>query len=639
MAVFTWTPSFGSPESSEPRVSKTEFGDGYEQRISRGLNSDPKIWNLQFDNRSDVEREQIRVFLEAHAGVTAFAWTTLWGQTGRNWVCEEWSIDPTHANNNQIRAKFRQVFESGTGFTPNPGVPGYGAPNDQEPGVFYVRSDGSNANHGRNATYGFKHVEHALEKVHELGSPSGWTIKILDDFDTAGELELPPLTSIIGANRYRRTVCRPTAGNAVRNVFLCDNGAYLEGIKFTDWQVDDFNNPTKGFAMTFRPGAIILPGGVPYGQNCAVASAATEIPTPFPTDPLNGNPNYPKGGGAVLADASVLSGYSVFSNIMTLAFTPAVANGLGYVAKNRGFINPVNAIGVGCHRHFMCRDGGQMLVSGSSSQFGDYSFWSEGSCKRIVPLTIAPNLITSQSTATTIINAQRATLIDNMWAFLLANHGASSWPSYFQALTRKDAGLFLNALASSLTYGDERAMLNFAEGMFKFNGDCVYTYAYNAAFHASWDRMIATLLATNQLTTGAATMAQALVTRLKATLNNYWFEVGQGPPPGPTINGGEPVPVRRVLRSLITAINHQWTDPMGGVEYLRVPPARNARQIGRSIMRKNGGRVDFSGQDDRGNAVFVGGLTIDARSGQLGGPPFNRAVRNRVTRAVISRSY
>jgi hypothetical protein len=508
-----------------------------------------------------------------------------------------------------------------------------GKPDNQEPRIFYVRSDGDNAYHGRNAAYAFRNVEHALEQLWDLGSPGGWTIKILDDFSTAGELKVPDLTTIISANMQRRTICRPTAGNAVRNVFLGGNGFHLYGFKFTGWQVDDFDNPTKGFAMAFRPGAIILPGGVPYGQNCVVTSAATEVPTPYPTDPLNGNPSYPKGGGCVLADASVLSAYSVFPNIMTWGFTPAVANGMGYVARNRGFINPVNAIGVGAHRHFMCKDGGQMLVSGSSSQFGDYSFWSEGSCKQIVPLKIATSLITSQSTATTIINAQRTTLIDNMWAFLLASHGASSWPAGFETLTRKDAGLFLDALASSLTYGFERPMLNFAEGLFRFNGDCVYTYGYNAAFHASWDRMLTTLLDTNQLTTGAAAMAQALVARLKATLNNHWYEVGQGPVPSVV------EPVRRSLWSLITAINHQWTDPMGGVEFLRVAQSRGAGQIERSIMQKNGGKVIFSGQDDAGNAVFVGGLTIDARSGRLGGPPLNRALRNRIVRAVNSRSF
>jgi phage-related protein len=111
MATFTWTPSFNSPESSQPRVIKTELGDGYQQRIRMGLNSDPKTWDLQFNNRTDAERDQIRTFLEARAGAESFDWTTPWNQVGRKWVCEEWSIDPTNCNNNQIRAKFRQVFE------------------------------------------------------------------------------------------------------------------------------------------------------------------------------------------------------------------------------------------------------------------------------------------------------------------------------------------------------------------------------------------------------------------------------------------------------------------------------------------------------------------------------------------------
>ena len=111
MATFTWIPSFGSPETSQPRVSKTSLGDGYEQRIRFGLNTDPKIWNLQFDNRIDTERELIRAFLEARRGSESFDWTTPWNQAGRKWVCEEWTIEPSNCNNNQIQAKFRQVFE------------------------------------------------------------------------------------------------------------------------------------------------------------------------------------------------------------------------------------------------------------------------------------------------------------------------------------------------------------------------------------------------------------------------------------------------------------------------------------------------------------------------------------------------
>lgn len=501
------------------------------------------------------------------------------------------------------------------------------------PNTFFVRSDGTNQRNGRNTWNAFQHIEHALDQVRALEQPQPWTIVLLDGLSTAGELDVPDFCTILGANFQRRTIIQPAAGNAQRNVFRCGNGTHLVNLKFSGWQIDDFDNPTKGFAMTFRPGAIILPGGVPYGQNCVVTSALTEEPTPLPMDAENGNPAHPKGGGCVLADASVLSAYSVFPNIMTWGFTPSSHNGLGYVARNRGFINPVNAIGVGAHRHFMCLDGGQMTVSGSSSQFGDYSFWSEGSIQRIQPLEVTAVQFATQSNAAAIIAAAKASLIDDAWTFLVANYGASSWPSGFEELTRKDSGLFLDAVSACLVHGFQRPMLNFAEGMFNFDGTCVYTYAYHEAFKASWVRMSTELVAGGQITPSAALTLAALVARLQDTLDNYWYEMGQGPVPERV------APVRRKLRSEITAINHQWTAPLAGVEFFRVPPSRAARRIQRSIVQRNGGRVRFSGQDDAGNAVFVGGLTIDARSGQLGGPPLDAAIRSRVTRAVISRSY
>lgn len=518
----------------------------------------------------------------------------------------------------------------------------------KEPKILYVSSEGINtaARSGQSTGDSFLSIEYAIERINNASEKTNWTVCILDNIGpTSGEIDVPDFTTILGRNFQRRTIIRPSTGSEQRNVFRCGNGAHLVNLKFTGWQIDSFSNPTKGFAMVFRPGAIILPGGVPYGQNCVVTSALTEVPTPLPMDGAAGNPDQPKGGGCVLADASVLSAYTVFPNIMTWGFTPSSHNGLGYVAKNRGFINPVNAIGVGAHRHFMCLDGGQMVVSGSSSQFGDYSFWSEGSTQRIEPLKVSPSSIATQADAAAIINAARVALINDVWSYLVANYSAGSWPQGFETLTRKDSGLFLDALAASLTHGFERPMLNFAEGMFAFDtvtvggteyAKCVYTYAYHAAFKASWDRLASQLIAGGQLFADAVAFVNALVARLKATMDNYWHEEGSGPapasPPGPE-------PVGRKLRSLITAINHQWTAPMSGVEFYRVPPARAARRIQRSIRQVDGGRVRFSGQDDAGNAVFVGGLTINARSGELGGPPFDNAIRGRVTRAVISRSY
>lgn len=110
MATFTYTPSFPATQNSQPRVRKFQAGDGYEQRVTFGLNFDPKEWDLQFQNRTDTERDGIKAFLEARRGVEAFDWTDPNGTAGK-WVCEQWSVEQVACNFNNIRARFRQVFE------------------------------------------------------------------------------------------------------------------------------------------------------------------------------------------------------------------------------------------------------------------------------------------------------------------------------------------------------------------------------------------------------------------------------------------------------------------------------------------------------------------------------------------------
>jgi phage-related protein len=75
MATFTYCPDFTLSESHKPQVRKTQFGDGYEQRIRFGLNSDPKVFSLKFENRSDAESVRIEEFLESNGGADSFIWT------------------------------------------------------------------------------------------------------------------------------------------------------------------------------------------------------------------------------------------------------------------------------------------------------------------------------------------------------------------------------------------------------------------------------------------------------------------------------------------------------------------------------------------------------------------------------------
>lgn len=110
MPAFSFTPSFEATESSKPRVRRFQAGDGYEQRVRFGLNTDPKEWQLTFLNRTDAERDNIVGFLEARSGVESFDWTPPRGSAGK-YVCEEWQATLLNCNNNTVNATFRQVFE------------------------------------------------------------------------------------------------------------------------------------------------------------------------------------------------------------------------------------------------------------------------------------------------------------------------------------------------------------------------------------------------------------------------------------------------------------------------------------------------------------------------------------------------
>lgn len=111
MATFTYTPSFEATESSKPRVRKFQAGDGYEQRVRFGLNTDPKEWTLTFSERTNTERDAILAFFETNAAATSFDWTPPRGIAGK-YVCEEWQLTMRAYNFNTIQATFRQVFEA-----------------------------------------------------------------------------------------------------------------------------------------------------------------------------------------------------------------------------------------------------------------------------------------------------------------------------------------------------------------------------------------------------------------------------------------------------------------------------------------------------------------------------------------------
>ncbi|MCS6766647.1 MAG: phage tail protein [Candidatus Protistobacter heckmanni] len=110
MAVFTWTPSVGASVAMKPAVRRVTFGDGYEQRLAFGLNTQAEVWNLEFRGRTTADASDIDAFLRARGAVDAFDWTTPTGTAGK-FTCEEWSRSVDEPNVETVRATFKQVFD------------------------------------------------------------------------------------------------------------------------------------------------------------------------------------------------------------------------------------------------------------------------------------------------------------------------------------------------------------------------------------------------------------------------------------------------------------------------------------------------------------------------------------------------
>jgi phage-related protein len=112
MATFpAITPTYGAQKNSRPNVRTVQFGDGYQQRLTYGLNQNPKSWSLTWEV-SETDADTIETFLNDRAADNAsFDWTPLDEATSYKWICPEWNKSVPYKNRATITATFQQVFE------------------------------------------------------------------------------------------------------------------------------------------------------------------------------------------------------------------------------------------------------------------------------------------------------------------------------------------------------------------------------------------------------------------------------------------------------------------------------------------------------------------------------------------------
>lgn len=112
MAAFpSYQPLYQANKKSEPKVRNVQFGDGYQQRVTFGLNQNPKEWSLTFDV-TDTEADEIEAFLDARAvDAASFDWTPPDTNTSYKWICQSWNREMHDFERSRVSVTFRQVFE------------------------------------------------------------------------------------------------------------------------------------------------------------------------------------------------------------------------------------------------------------------------------------------------------------------------------------------------------------------------------------------------------------------------------------------------------------------------------------------------------------------------------------------------
>ena len=108
------SPSYSPQLTVENNLITVSLGDGYQQRLSKGINPSRRTFTLSFLNRSDTVTTNILNFLsdpqKGNNGATSFDWTPPFGSTGK-WTCQNPSVTMVAHDLNDIELVFKEVFE------------------------------------------------------------------------------------------------------------------------------------------------------------------------------------------------------------------------------------------------------------------------------------------------------------------------------------------------------------------------------------------------------------------------------------------------------------------------------------------------------------------------------------------------
>jgi hypothetical protein len=527
--------------------------------------------------------------------------------------------------------------------------------------VFYVTEQGSDTL-GDGGTLGtaFRTIKKAMLVASEsyAANPKNPPYRMSVQVKTGYYVEsasiwVPPWTSVLGDD-LRTTVVRPTPETKGENLFLMNVGTYAYNLRFEGCEIDDLENPRKGFFFAFAPGAFITTS--PYIQNCS------SINTPFdkfytPLEPFANPPNplVGNGPGGMIVDDSVLDGYSPLKSMIVDAYTQVAFNGIGLCVRGRGYAQQVSFFTNFSRVGIFAMDGGHASLLNSNTTFGDYGLRSSGSRILVVPditsITSsvdarAADILTGSSNITAIQNYMMTQLQANGWyssSYLITTSSA-----YLSTI--KDSGLLINSLSSDLRVASASLTSTFLQGQFKgqdtsddkkytlpsasvdFAKGAVAAFRVNDGKHMAQDytssyKYIKEFINNDPLfSTGTETLSAAAKTKINQMLDLAVDVIRS------VAIDVEPTYLQE-FGSLITSTSHDLSYAGSGVNFLGLPV--NQGGVGQTnfdirIYEEAGGRVYHTSGDESGDFFAGVDFVIKQSTGTIEGRTFNKAIAARV---------
>ena len=107
------SPDYGISIENNPKINIISFGDGFEQRLTEGLNQNPRKLTLTFKNITETESDTLINFLNLRAtNAESFDYIPPNDVTGKFVVEGNYTKTINYANRANVRVIFREVFEA-----------------------------------------------------------------------------------------------------------------------------------------------------------------------------------------------------------------------------------------------------------------------------------------------------------------------------------------------------------------------------------------------------------------------------------------------------------------------------------------------------------------------------------------------